>query len=309
MPANIAGLGVIYNKLASQNQQLFQLLAVPGDLSLVYVNGVVQSPGSYTIDRNVLSFNFPLMGGEWVYVLSGRGGTFVPQSYIDDVMSTKADSLAVINLLKGKADVTGVNFTGIVRVQEPTDPMSPVTKQMFDSLPPIATPNQLISGLNLKADKTTLDTIIANMLIVDHKGASNGIAELNAQGDIKENQYSDFVLLKEKSFYFSGALTIGVKPQVWWPRQSSILKGILAYVNTAPLDQSIIIDVRKNGISIFPTPANRLIIPAGQNKVEINLEPTPSMVRGDKIDFNVEQIGISSTGSDLNIQLEYVSSI
>lgn len=140
MAINLAGLGIIYNNYAGATQQLFQLNAVSGGLSVVVVNGRIQDPSTYTIDRSVLKLNTPLAGGEWVYVLSGQGGTFIPQSYVDDLVKGKADITSIVNLLQGKADKTGTSFTGEVNIQEPTRPMNPVTFQMWKTLPPIATP-------------------------------------------------------------------------------------------------------------------------------------------------------------------------
>jgi len=103
---NLAGLGVLYNANSTLNQQSFQLLAVPGGLTLVMINGVLQKSSTYSIPPNssVLTLNDALPAGAWVFVLSGQGGTFIPQSYVDTQLAQKANTTTVNTALGTKMD-------------------------------------------------------------------------------------------------------------------------------------------------------------------------------------------------------------
>lgn len=104
MSSNLAGLGVIYNDNAGLNQTIFQLNAVPGSLSLVHVDGRIINPSTYTIEESILTFDTPPAAGAWIYVVSGQGGTFIPQSYVDQAVAPKPSKTYVDTKLNGKAD-------------------------------------------------------------------------------------------------------------------------------------------------------------------------------------------------------------
>lgn len=305
MAINLAGLGIIYNNYAGATQQLFQLNAVSGGLSVVVVNGRIQDPSTYTIDRSVLKLNTPLAGGEWVYVLSGQGGTFIPQSYVDDLVKGKADITSIVNLLQGKADKTGTSFTGEVNIQEPTRPMNPVTFQMWKTLPPIATPAYVDGKVDGKATVGQLNTAIANLLPSSTRGSSNGVAGLDENRNVFLYNLPDTALRRDKSFFHRGVLTVSTIPQRWFPRDAGILQGMIAYAATAPTGAEIVIDIRRNGISIFDV-GSRVRIADGANYGERNLVTPPTFVRGDVFTIHIEQIGSTTAGSDVTFQFEYV---
>jgi hypothetical protein len=83
--------------------------------------------------------------------------------------------------------------------------------------------------------------------------------------------------------------------------------GVTAAVNTAPTGTSLILDVNKNGTSIFATtPSNRPTIAAAANATTV--EPVPDTVNlaaGDYLTVDVDQIGSGTAGSDLTVFVRY----
>jgi hypothetical protein len=73
---------------------------------------------------------------------------------------------------------------------------------------------------------------------------------------------------------------------------------IQASVNTAPSGASIIIDVLKNGVSVFSSPAARLTISAGTNTATAT-PSTTNWASGEYIQIVIAQVGSSSAGADL----------
>ncbi len=87
-----------------------------------------------------------------------------------------------------------------------------------------------------------------------------------------------------------------------WGRTLTIYKA-WASVGTAPTGASLIMDINKNGTTIFTTQANRPTI-----AVSTNFDDTPSpdvttWADGDYITFDVDQIGSTVAGSDLVVAL------
>lgn len=81
------------------------------------------------------------------------------------------------------------------------------------------------------------------------------------------------------------------------------IDSVLATVGTAPVGSSVIIDVKKNGVSIFTTPSHRPIILAGTNEDQ---SPTPditALVPGDFLTVDIVQVGSTIPGADLTVQI------
>lgn len=85
------------------------------------------------------------------------------------------------------------------------------------------------------------------------------------------------------------------------PRARDIL-AVVAAVGTAPTGAAILIDVNKNGTTIFTTQANRPSIAIGATKVAAPAVPAVTTVAaGDLLSVDVDQIGSTIPGSDLTV--------
>lgn len=81
---------------------------------------------------------------------------------------------------------------------------------------------------------------------------------------------------------------------------SFIIVGVIAAVGTAPTGRPIIVDVLKNGVTIFTTTANRPTILAGNTTTLALAAPDiTSLVLNDLLTFSILQIGSTIAGSDL----------
>lgn len=80
---------------------------------------------------------------------------------------------------------------------------------------------------------------------------------------------------------------------------------VRASAGTAPTGASIIIDINKNGTTIFTTQGNRPTIAAAANtsgKVT-NMDVT-TVAAGDYLTVDIDQVGSTVAGSDLVVQVE-----
>jgi hypothetical protein len=85
------------------------------------------------------------------------------------------------------------------------------------------------------------------------------------------------------------------------------LVGTYATVGTAPTGANLILDVLKNGTTIYTTTANRPTITAGSNASSTS-PPTPDVTAaaaGDYLTVSIVQVGSTVAGSDLTVLVRY----
>lgn len=107
------------------------------------------------------------------------------------------------------------------------------------------------------------------------------------------------------TFTVIGTLTTGTNktPLLIAPFALTIKKAF-ARVKTAPTGASIIIDINKNGSSIWTsTPANRLTIAASASSGNQANFDTTSLAEGDYLTIDIDQVGSSVAGEDLTVEL------
>ncbi len=103
-------------------------------------------------------------------------------------------------------------------------------------------------------------------------------------------------------FFMSGAIHVAAGQSRIYLESSRTVAAVRAAVGTAPTGASIIVDVLKNGTSIYAsTPANRPTITAGNYMALGGTPDTTSCVAGDYITVSVLQVGSGVAGSDLTI--------
>jgi hypothetical protein len=80
--------------------------------------------------------------------------------------------------------------------------------------------------------------------------------------------------------------------------------GVRLTAGTAPTGASLIVDVNKNGTTIFTTQANRPTIAAGANSGGPGTAPdVTSLAAGDYLTIDIDQVGSTVAGSDLVVSV------
>lgn len=89
------------------------------------------------------------------------------------------------------------------------------------------------------------------------------------------------------------------------PLPGSVI-GVEAAINTTPTGADIVIDVNKNGSTIFTTQANRQVIRNSQNQSPPPNGPDiPAFNAGDWFTVDIDQVGSSTPGADMVVQVIY----
>jgi hypothetical protein len=87
---------------------------------------------------------------------------------------------------------------------------------------------------------------------------------------------------------------------------SATLLGVRAAVNTVPTGASIIVDLLRNGTTVFPTnPGDRPTIAAGTNASDEEVPDTTTLNAGDYLTSNIAQVGSTIAGADLTVVVRY----
>lgn len=125
---------------------------------------------------------------------------------------------------------------------------------------------------------------------------------INDQGtDYELSEYTPtFVLPMAGSLYTGTSLTIqGVAPK------DLVITKAYASVKTAPTGANLIIDINKNGTSIWAsTQANRLTVTTGNSSGTQTSFDTTTLSEQDLITIDIDQVGSTIAGADLVVLLK-----
>jgi len=143
-----------------------------------------------------------------------------------------------------------------------------------------------------------------------HAMASQFVAALQAQlplidfRNVNHDYHDTTVVPVGGPWSKSGPLSVSTGVSRFYADDYYYLSSVRASVNTAPVGASIIVDVLKNGSTIFTTTANRPTITAGTNSA-ISAAPPDLLfvVPGDYLTVNVAQVGTGNPGADLTVNV------
>jgi hypothetical protein len=101
-----------------------------------------------------------------------------------------------------------------------------------------------------------------------------------------------------------GVLSVTTEP-VQFPIAAATYKigTIAARVRLAPTGSPVILDVRKNGVTIFTTPADRPTIAAGANSAVVGNYGTVMLADGDYLEAIIAAVGSTSPGQTLTMAI------
>lgn len=107
----------------------------------------------------------------------------------------------------------------------------------------------------------------------------------------------------ERAIVGTVATGTSLTPLIGVHRALTIVKAY-AYLKTGPTGADLIVDINKNGTSIWnATPANRLTVSAGNTEGTQTSFDTTSLAEGDTLTIDVDQVGSTVAGADLLVQL------
>lgn len=111
-------------------------------------------------------------------------------------------------------------------------------------------------------------------------------------------------------FFIAGNVSTGDLKYAWtcpWDAATIVMnpdgRSAFATVGTAPATTDILIDINLNGTTIFTTQSNRLTITAAGTVGFSGAAEVVDLVAGDRISFDIDQIGTGTVGANLAVSL------
>ena len=111
-------------------------------------------------------------------------------------------------------------------------------------------------------------------------------------------QYQTFVFSKQ------GTLATGVGVSRQYVDEAYVIDQVRASVNTQPTGASVIVDVNKNGTTIFTTQSRRPTIAVSTNTaINSGAIEVLNLAAGDYLTVDIDQIGSTVAGADLTVNV------
>lgn len=153
---------------------------------------------------------------------------------------------------------------------------------------------------NFKDLVTTPELPLADTLLIYNK--SGKFYFLDSTGAEKQIMTKNDIF-KTISFYVDDVLEVDTNLISVIAPQSLIINEIRLMVDIAPTGTALIIDINKNGTTLYTTQANRPTIAVGETSIIATLPDTLSLTVGDKISIDIDQIGTTLAGENLSIAI------
>jgi len=137
-----------------------------------------------------------------------------------------------------------------------------------------------------------------------NKGQASGYCDLDSNTKVPTARMPTAKIKTTLSFAVTGTLTSGTDkaPTILAPCSLTITK-VKLVVKTAPTGAAIIVDVNKNGTTIFTTQANRPQIAIGESTGDSGTPDVTALAEGDKLTVDIDQIGSTIAGADLTVEV------
>lgn len=109
------------------------------------------------------------------------------------------------------------------------------------------------------------------------------------------------VPIEAHTFAVTGTVAVATGKSRIYLEEAYAVETVRAAVNTAPTGAALIIDLNKNGTSIYGAQENRPSIQAGTNSALGGTPSVQTFAAGDYITVDVDAVGSSTPGADLTV--------
>jgi hypothetical protein len=103
------------------------------------------------------------------------------------------------------------------------------------------------------------------------------------------------------TFAITGTVAVATGKSRIYLEGSYVVETVRAAVNTQPTGAALIVDVNKNGTTIYTTQSGRPSISASSNSATGNSPDVTTFASGDYMQVDVDQVGSTVAGADLTV--------
>lgn len=113
----------------------------------------------------------------------------------------------------------------------------------------------------------------------------------------------DFKLVS--TFTYPGNLSVSTGQARFYMYKSGVIKDVIASVATTPVGSSVIVDILKNGTTIYTGGTGRPTITSGAFVDTSSVPSVTSFSTGDYFTVDIVQVGSTTAGANLVVELIY----
>lgn len=255
-------------------------------------NAVVHLTGAETVAGVKTFSSLPV-----VPLTPTANGETSSKKYVDDGLALKADDTAVVKLT-GAQTVAGVKtFSSL-----PIIPLTPTANGEA------ASKKYVDDADALKANDSAVVKLTGAQTVAGVKTfSSSPVVPTPSSGtDAANKSYVDGRVAVLFTISQGGALTAtaGVARLYNDSGRTLTITAVRTHVGTAPTGATLIVDVNKNGTTIFTTQGNRPTVAiSGNTSGKVTNMDVTSLADGDYLTVDIDQIGSTVAGSDLTVTI------
>lgn len=290
-----------YVYLDASNALVINTTGFPGDLTTFFpLATVVTVSGAmtFTDERDRVAWTVPqLLGSYALDTLANLGATAINASLLPETTNSVDMGSAA------KAWRTAYLRTSLLLLQATNkftlswpDPAEDRVLSLID--PGADAQIALSKGAQVFEGKTLLAPTIAadQWTNANHTHADADHGGLLTNAALGTGKYFPFC----PSFFQSGTLSVAVLAWEFVAPRDFTLRSATGRVKTAPTGQSLIVDVRVNGASIYANQTEMIVIPDAGNS-DVSAVKDAAVGAGDVVTIEVEQVGSGTAGADLTV--------
>jgi hypothetical protein len=103
------------------------------------------------------------------------------------------------------------------------------------------------------------------------------------------------------TFAVTGTVAVGTGKSRIYLEGDYVVETVRAAANTAPTGAALVVDLNKNGTTIYTDQSGRPAIASGTNSATGNNPAVTTLAAGDYLTVDVDQIGSTAAGADLTV--------
>lgn len=104
-------------------------------------------------------------------------------------------------------------------------------------------------------------------------------------------------------FFLAGTVAAGAKKAGAIVGKAGTITDVRAYADTAPVGAAMVLDVHKNGVTVFTSQAARPTIADGANASSTTAPAVTAVAAGDRLTIDADQVGSGTAGADVYISI------
>lgn len=213
------------------------------------------------------------------------------------------EGTSAIHVEAGKGKVTGNTVGGFERAASQIDTMITVDESTSVAPGSFYIADNHYAGIGEENVPTGGISPITNGIVVNGGPSTIALNGMCVDDSAATTPY--YQMLHQSVISVGGTLTVASDNLRIPFREDAVILFATAMVDSYTSGADILVDVNKNGTTIFTTQANRIKIPDNQRESSHAYPDVTTMAPGDYLTIDVDQVGSTLPGGDLTVLIQW----